>query len=110
MDNRDVFVRNLKYYMELNGKTRQDISTAIGVSYFTVTSWVNGSKYPRMDKVEKLATYFNILKSDLIEDKKEKPTAQGDGLSDEMVELIDCIKKLPEDKILMLLQVARSIR
>ena len=42
--------------------------------------------------------------------KKEKPTVQDDGLSPELKELIDCIKKLPEDKIQMLLQVAKSIR
>ena len=43
-------------------------------------------------------------------EENEKPTVQDDGLSEEMIELIDCIKKLPEDKIQMLLQVARSIR
>ena len=42
--------------------------------------------------------------------QEEKPTAQGNELSEEMSELIDCIKKLPEDKIQMLLQVAKSIR
>ena len=110
MGNRDVFSKNLKYQMELHNKSRQDISVALGISYFTITSWVNGSKYPRMDKVEMLANYFGILISDLVEEKKEKPTAQDDGLSSEMKELIDCIKKLPEDKIQMLLQVARSIR
>ena len=41
---------------------------------------------------------------------EEKPTVQDDGLSEEMQELIDSIKKLPEDKIRMLLQVAKSIR
>lgn len=41
---------------------------------------------------------------------EEKPTVQDDELSEELKELIDCIKKLPEDKIQMLLQVARSIR
>ena len=43
-------------------------------------------------------------------EQKEKPTEQDDGLSQEMKELIECIKKLPDDKIQMLLQVARSIR
>ncbi|MBQ5655913.1 MAG: helix-turn-helix transcriptional regulator, partial [Bacteroidaceae bacterium] len=45
---------------------------AIGVSYYTLTDWVKGKKYPRMDKVEKLANYFGILKSDLIEEKSEE--------------------------------------
>lgn len=110
MDNKNTFASNLKKYMEINGKSRRDVSEAIGVSYYTFSDWVNGKKYPRIGKVEKLAEYFGILKSDLIEDKKEKPTEQDDRLSDEMMELIDCIKKLPEDKIQMLLQVAKSIR
>ena len=69
MDNRNIFASNLQRYMALNQKTRRDISEALGISYFTVTAWVNGSKYPRMDKVEMLANYFGILKSDLIEEK-----------------------------------------
>ena len=110
MDNKSIFSKNLKYLMAKEGKTRREICAALGFSYYTFSDWVNGKKYPRMDKVEMLANYFGVLKSDLIEDKKEKPTAQSDGLSKEMEELIDCIKRLPGDKIEMLLQVARSIR
>jgi len=72
MDNKLVFAKNLKRYMDLKNKSRKDISEALGISYYTVTDWVNGKKYPRMDKVELLADYFGILKSDLIEDKSEK--------------------------------------
>lgn len=72
MNNKDVFSSNLKRYMALNGKSRKDISEALQISYYTVTDWVNGKKYPRMDKVEKLAQYFGILKSDLIEEKSEE--------------------------------------
>lgn len=67
MDNKDIFASNLKYYMEAHGKSRKEVSDAIGVSYFTFSDWVNGKKYARMDKIEKLADYFGILKSDLIE-------------------------------------------
>jgi hypothetical protein len=61
---------------------------------------------------QKIAGYFGMTVDELygVETKKEKPTADGDGLSKEMQELIDCVKALPEDKIQMLLQVARSIR
>lgn len=69
MDNKDIFANNLKRYMALRGKSRKDISEALGISYYTVTDWVKGKKYPRMDKVEMLAQYFGILKSDLIEEK-----------------------------------------
>lgn len=72
MNNKNVFAANLLKYMEMNNKTRKDVSEAIGVSYYTFTDWVKGKKYPRMDKVEKLAAYFGILKSDLIEEKTEQ--------------------------------------
>lgn len=72
MNNKNIFALNLKRYMELNGKTRTDISEALGISYFTVSDWVKGKTYPRMDKVERLAEYFGILKSDLIEEKSEQ--------------------------------------
>jgi len=72
MDNKNIFASNLQRYMEINGKTRREVSEALGVSYYTFTDWVKGKKYPRMDKVEKLAAYFGILKSDLIEEKTEE--------------------------------------
>lgn len=72
MDNKDIFAKNLKRYMSLNGKSRKDVSEALGISYYTITDWVKGKKYPRMNKVEMLADYFGILKSDLIEEKTEE--------------------------------------
>ena len=105
--NREVFSKNLAHYIERSGRTQKELSEIVGVSTSTFNDWVKAKKYPRIDKIEILAEYFGILKSDLIE---EKPTAQDDGLSMEKQELIECIKKLPEDKILVLLQVARSIR
>lgn len=69
MDNKNIFAKNLKFYMKLQGKTRKKVCEDLGFSYYTFSDWVNGKKYPRMDKVEILAQYFGVLKSDLIEDK-----------------------------------------
>jgi transcriptional regulator with XRE-family HTH domain len=60
--------------MEEAQKTRKDICEALGLSYFTVTDWVKGKKMPRMDKVEKLAKYFNCLISELIEEPQKQST------------------------------------
>lgn len=67
-----IFSSNLKKYMKAYGKSRTDICNDLGYSYFTVSDWVNGKKYPRMDKIERLAKYFGILISDLIEEKSEE--------------------------------------
>lgn len=65
----DIFAKNLRKYMERAGKTQKDLSEIVGVSTATFSDWINGKKYPRIDKIEILANYFGILKSDLIEDK-----------------------------------------
>jgi len=69
MDIKGIFAKNLQWYMDQNGKTRRDVCDALGFNYYTFTDWVKGKKYPRMDKVEMLADYFGIQKSDLIEEK-----------------------------------------
>lgn len=107
---KEVLAKNLKYYMESRGKTQKELSEIVGVSAPTVNEWLKAKKYPRIDKIEVMANYFGILKSDLIEDKTENPTALDDGIPAYTKELIEEIKQLPEDKVRMLLQVAKSIR
>lgn len=85
MDNKSVFAKNLKRYMALAGKSRKEVSDAIGVSYYTFTDWVNAKKFPRMDKVELLADYFGIKKSDLIE---EKLTLQAEQKNDALADIV----------------------
>lgn len=110
MDNKNVFANNLRKQMELKGKSRNDICQALGISYFTVSDWVNGKKYPRMDKVEMLAAYFGILKSDLIEDKKETKEKTPDKI--ELTEgeklLLELFRQIPEDAQKMYLEVLRA--
>ena len=109
LGNKEVLSKNLKYYIERSGKDRRELAEIWGFPYSTVTEWINGRKYPRIDRIEIMADYFGILKSDLIEDKKEKPTAADDGLSENMRKLIEFAKSVPEDKAEMILQVMKTI-
>lgn len=84
-----------------------------GLSKSLVTKWkVNKVEVPSPDVLKKLSAYFSIPVSELIgeEDKKENPTVEDDGISEAKQKLIDKIKKLPEDKIQLLLQIAESIQ
>ena len=64
-----IFSKNLKYYIEQSGKDRRELAEIWGFPYSTVTEWINGRKYPRIDRIEIMADYFGIQKSDLIEEK-----------------------------------------
>jgi len=92
LGNREVFSANLQYYMELRGRSRSDISKALNVPYTTVTDWEKGKTYPRIDKIEMLANYFNIQKADLIEEKTREDR--------ELWELREQLRRSPETRML----------
>lgn len=71
LGNKRIMAKNIQHYMELNHKSRIDMCEALGVKYTTFTDWINGNTYPRIDKIELMANYFGINKSDLIEDSSE---------------------------------------
>ncbi|MBQ6686452.1 MAG: helix-turn-helix transcriptional regulator [Firmicutes bacterium] len=73
---KEVFSRNLTHYMDLFGKNQKEIAEIVGVSAPTVNDWLKMKKYPRIDKIQTLADYFGILKSDLIEDKSKDTSWQ----------------------------------
>ncbi len=69
--NKKIFAYNLYYYMTTKNKTQNDIVRDLGITSSTVSDWVLGKKYPRIDKMQMLADYFGILKSDLTEERAE---------------------------------------
>lgn len=71
LGNKKIMAKNIQYYMDLNKKTRNDMCDALGVKYTTFTDWVKGNTYPRIDKIELMANYFGIQKSDLVEERVE---------------------------------------
>lgn len=79
-----IFSKNLNYYMTLNGKTQTDLINDLGFNKSAVSTWCNGTRLPRMDKVEILARYFSINRSDLIE---EKDATSGYYLNEETAKL-----------------------
>lgn len=70
-DYKKVFSNNLKYYMNKRNKKQNDLINDLGLSSSTVSNWCTGEKLPRMDKVQILADYLHINKSDLLEEKSE---------------------------------------
>ncbi len=107
LGNKEIFSQNLRYYLEKSDKTQKEIADIVNVSKSTFNEWIKGKKYPRIDKIEMLANYFGILKSDLIEDK-EKSVGE-DGLSENVKRLVEFARAVPEDKADLILRVIQSI-
>ena len=73
LGNKQIMAKNIQYYMNQRGKTRQEMCDALGVKYTTFTDWVKGNAYPRIDKIELMANYFGISKADLVEELTAEP-------------------------------------
>lgn len=72
-----IFSRNLLKLMDDRNITQEDIAKITGVSQQSVSNWVSAKLMPRMGSVEKIADYFNILKSDLLEEQSITKKKEG---------------------------------
>ena len=66
-EQKEVFSKNLSHYISLFEKTQKEVADAISVSPQTFNTWTQGIALPRMGKIQSLANYFNINKSDLLD-------------------------------------------
>ena len=70
-ENKEVFAQNLRRFLDSRGMQDKDLCEIAGASQTAVSDWLNAKKYPRIDKIERIANFFGVPKSSLIEDAKE---------------------------------------
>ena len=74
-DPKKEFQRNLLRLISSSGKSQIEISKRLGIPPQTINGWCTGVAVPRMNKVEKLAEFFGVTVSDLLEPPKPKAPA-----------------------------------
>lgn len=60
--------QNIKRLRELHGMNQSELAQIAGVTDKAVSTWENDLKIPRMGAIQKMADYFHISKSAIIED------------------------------------------
>lgn len=103
--NKETMAKNLQYYIKRSGKSQKDLAEMVGVASSTFNDWVKGKKYPRIDKIEMLANFFRIQKSDLIEEKTDTLDVMSVTEGERM--LLDLFSQVPEEKQRMVLDMIR---
>lgn len=95
LGNKEVMAKNIRYYMEKKGLNAKDFSIELNFKYSTVLDWLNAKTYPRIDKIEMMANYFNIEKSDLVEDKnKQKENIDISNMVNDLMENLNSTQTL----------------
>ena len=67
LGNKAIMAENIQRLMDSRGIDRNKICADLGFKYTTFTDWVKGNTYPRIDKIEMMANYFGVPKSQLVE-------------------------------------------
>jgi phage repressor protein C with HTH and peptisase S24 domain len=98
MDNRKVMATNISEQLEKKGINSRQMAQMLGFKYTTVRDWINGKTYPRVDKIEIMADFFGVEKSDLIEAKKAKNTQPKTSLVQDIMNIVQQLPhRLQED-------------
>lgn len=86
MTAREILSKNLQELMHKKGVDQNRLAEDIGVSQSSISQWIKGNKYPRIDKIQILADYFNVQKSDITEDKSQQTTTIAAHMDDDLTE------------------------
>lgn len=68
LGNKQTMAKNIKYYMDKNNVTAAEICKVLKVPQSTFSYWLSAKTYPRIDKIEMMANYFGVNKSNLVEE------------------------------------------
>lgn len=100
-EQKEIFSKNLNAYLEASRKTQKEAANAIGVSPQTFNTWCKGIALPRMGKVQKLADYFHISKSDLIDSKTYTASQRVESILIPVFEHIRCEASLTDPEYIV---------
>ena len=64
---------NLKYYIAISGKEQKQIAIEMDINPPTLNQWVNGKAIPSVSMLKKMADYFGVVLSDLVDIKWGDP-------------------------------------
>ena len=89
---------NIRRLRESHGMTQADIARIAGVTDKAVSTWELGTKEPRMGALQKIADYFGVKKSDIVDDADitKKAPAKAEA-NDEVI--IRFIRSLPRERL-----------
>lgn len=98
-----IISKNLRRIMYEHGKTQADVAKDLKISKATLSSWMNGTRIPRMPNVDMLCHYFNITRVELMEehDEVQKTGHDKEYYDPETLEMAQALYDNPDLRALM---------
>lgn len=104
---KNIVAANLRYLLNVNHKKQVDLVNDLKLSQAIVSEYLSAKKYPAPDKMQMLADYFGVLKSDIMQ---EKPATIADNrLSPERQKFCDKIMELDNRQFQIVNEIVDSV-
>ena len=98
MTDREIFKKNLNYFLSSSGKMQKDLAEYVGAKTTTVSGWTRGISFPRADSMEKIAMFFGIPTSRLVSDADDLSYEVVSAQSDDLRVLFQDLSKLSPEQ------------
>lgn len=98
-EQKKIFAKNLNYYIAKSGKQQKEVAEELGFSYTTFNTWCKGKILPKAGKIQEIADYFRVLKTQLTDDH---PYIEDEAL-DEFLKIVQKIVQTDEDFVNMVM-------
>lgn len=101
-----TIAKNLRRIMLEHEKTQADLARELDISKATLSSWMNGTRTPKMDKIDMLCKYFNVSRSAIMEEDAHRKTLR---ISKERAELVQLAMSADEKNVCIVLDVLKRL-
>lgn len=88
-----MYFENFNRLVTACGTTYSHVSKETGISKATISAWKKGEYTPKIDKLQKIADYFEVPLDDLVSHE-----SKDDDVSQHVLEIVNKIKDLPDDR------------
>ena len=109
MNDREVFKKNLNYFLSSSGKMQKDLAEYVGAKTTTVSGWTRGVSYPRADAMEKIAVFFGVPTSRLISSADSEPSYDDHQADPAIRSVADMMEGLPQETKEQIVAIVRAI-
>ena len=86
-----IVAKNLRRVFYESGQSQADVSRILKIPQATLSSWMTGKRCPRMKYIDMLCDYFNVSRSEIME---ENPTVHKELVSNEERDLLKLFRSL----------------
>lgn len=101
MESKIVFGKMIDYYRKKNGFTMEELGSRLGKTKSTISRWISGERYPKIEEVEQIAVFFDTDVHTLVFGGSENTTTT-------LTQITDTTAKLEEPRQEKVLTYAQS--